>query len=166
MSVLQDRALGIMRGTLMLAVIKFLQTGISGLVVQAGEVTLEMPQEQIGLGLFVLSLSFLVFFFWAFRLLWLYIPAAINYPVRRYLLELGGYGASWHLIGVWLLCFVPAFFVLGKLIAALTMPAEAVTIGFDREFIAVLLHTALDTIVSVLATASLAIGLKRYVLKA
>ncbi len=54
-----------------------------------------------------LSFALLVFFFWGFRLVWLYIPYALNMDAKAYIQRLKGFSSSMPLIGVWLLCLLP-----------------------------------------------------------
>ncbi len=164
MQTLQDRALGIMRGTLFFVVIKFLLAGITEILYYASESGLKAEEGEVNILVFLTAIGGFVFLFWAFRLLWLYIPAAINYPVRAFLIGLGGFAASWRLIGLWFLCFIPAFFGFGILLSVLgslvSNPAESVELAFVINVMRVLL----DTIVSILATAGIAYGIKNYVL--
>ena len=166
MQVLEDRALGVMRGTLMFVVIQFLMAGITHVAHQSGSAGMSIEGEQAtSLGVFFLALAFFIFFFWAFRLVWLYIPAAMNYPIRHFLIDLGGYSASWNLIGTWLLCFLPAFLILGKLLTVIVGSAEsAAAISFETHFLIIFVQVILDIIVSIIATAGMAYGFINYVL--
>lgn len=56
-----------------------------------------------------ISVVFLIFIFWGFRLLWLYIPYATGMEWRPYVTALRGAMTSVHMMGLWLLCFVPIF---------------------------------------------------------
>lgn len=164
MPVLEDRALGIMRGALTFVVIKFLVAGVTAIIYSIGQTEIDAEAQEVGLGVFVLALAFFVFFFWAFRLLWLYIPAAVNYPIRRFLLDLGGYSASWNLIGVWLVCFVPSFFLFGRVLSELLVAAAEGPADMGTQFSIIVLHMLLDTLVGVFTTCGLAYGIKTYVL--
>lgn len=44
---------------------------------------------------------------WGFRLLWLYVPVAMGYPMRLFLQKFRGFGASFPMIGTWIICFAP-----------------------------------------------------------
>lgn len=167
MRVIADRAAGIVGGTLTFVVIKFLLAGAGALAYAVGLAGLaiqEQPEQGGNGGLFLLTLFLLGLFLWAFRLLWLYIPAAVNYPLRRFLKELGGYGASFSLIGTWLFCFLPPFFVFGKLLSFLDDAAQQGQPALEIHFLALVLHVLLDTGIGLLATAGLGYGFKNYVM--
>ncbi|PJB71376.1 MAG: hypothetical protein CO093_05360 [Alphaproteobacteria bacterium CG_4_9_14_3_um_filter_47_13] len=160
MALLQDRAAGIMAGALTFTVIKFLLAGITFVIYEIGQTSLNAESQDVNPAVFFLMLGFLVFSFWGFRFLWLYIPAAINYPLKRFLHNLGGYTASWYLIGTWLLCFLPLFFIFGKFISIIGATVEGQTISIEVQFLAIFFHILLDTGVGLLATAAMAIGFK------
>ncbi len=166
MQILQDRALGIMRGMLSFVVIRFLMAGVTAVLYGYSQVAhIEDAQDGgVSLLMFVIALASLISFFWAFRLLWLYIPAAVNYPLRWFMRDLGGYFTSWHLIGLWLFCFVPPFFTFGLVFSVLSAAAGDPEGATGIIFVANLLRVLLDTLVGVLSTACIAYGIKKYIL--
>lgn len=163
MGILRERALGIMRGTLTFAVIKYLMAGLTALIYAVNEAGMGNGADGVSPGEFAVALSFLVFGIWAFRLVWLHIPAAVNYPLGRFLRGLGGYSASWHLIGIWLFCFIPLFFVLGMALSLLSVSAQAPGAASPEViFVATFLRVLLDTLVGILSTAGVALAVKKY----
>lgn len=161
MQVLQDRAQGIMRGAMVFAVIHYLAAGVATLL-YAGTRSEAMRGGAGGAAPLAALAEALVLFLavvWGFRFLWLFIPAALNFPLRRFLGGLRGFGSSWLMIGVWLMCFVPWYFVsrillfaIGGLFgggAAALVPAICVQVVFD-------------TLINILATAGIAAALRRY----
>lgn len=104
----------------------------------------------------VFSIVMLVLMFWGFRLLWLYVPMALNMPVRDYLARLKGAGSSLYLIGVWVLCFLP-FIVMLKYAAQFlgaALPEQAA-----GAFVTAL-SVLFDIIKSIVTTAGVAFGLR------
>lgn len=138
-AMLRDRAGGIMAGTVFFALIEFLKTGLTGLVLMGaphgsvpgsgtgtgtaptGTTPPSPPLEGMGVGdlattaqsspyTAVLGLAMILVTVWAARYLWLYIPAAAGFSGRAYLKRVGGFMGSMRLIGVWLICTVPVLF--------------------------------------------------------
>lgn len=164
MRVLQDRALGIMRGTLTFVVIRFLMNGATALLYDAQLGDAAMDAQEVNPGLLAAGVALLVFFIWVFRFFWFYIPAALNYPLGRFVRDLGGYTVSFHLIGVWLLCFIPFFFGFGFVLSVLHAVSGAAADSASMTFLANILRVLLDTLVGILSTAGVAYGLMRHVL--
>ncbi|MBL8639008.1 MAG: hypothetical protein JNK24_01505 [Alphaproteobacteria bacterium] len=50
--------------------------------------------------------------FWSFRLVWLYIPFAVLYPLRDYLYQVRGFMSSLRYIVLFFCCMAPASFVM------------------------------------------------------
>lgn len=162
MQVMQDRALGIMRGTLMFAVIRFMMDGVNEILYLFSQAGMEPQGEEMTASMFIAGFVSFTLLIWAFRLVWLYIPAAVNYPVRRFMQELGGYGASWPLLGVWFICFIPLFFVHGLLISLFGMVTQQSSVSPEIILFAAFFGKLRDTAVGILATTGIALGLRQY----
>ena len=161
MQTIRDRAGGIMAGTVTYTLIKFLSVGLIAFFTasaMAHEAAGRM--EEPAPGTFILALAGLVFLIWAFRFLWLYIPAALNYPIRRFIRDLGGYATSLYMIGTWLLCVVPLFLLFG-LVASLFMGiASSGASATVAIFLINILRVFFDTAILIVSTAGIAYGLK------
>jgi hypothetical protein len=114
----RDQALFITRSRSILAcviiysLVKLSMSLFAGLVfLDPAGMAATQPQEPDFL-LFIFGSIVLGGAFWAFRLLWLYVPAALDYPLDDFLKRIRGYGTSFYLLGLWLLCFVPLAMVL------------------------------------------------------
>jgi len=158
MQVLRDRALGIMRGTLTFVVIRFLMAGITA-ILQMGNAGANAEAQQVTFGMFAGSLLLLAAAVWAFRLVWLYIPAAANYPLRRFLQDVGGYGISWYLIGIWLFCFIPPFFIIKLILTVIIGPAQP---GPELLFLTTSVSVLLDLLIGTFSTAAIALAIRKY----
>lgn len=103
-----------------------------------------------------LSFAILVFMFWGFRLLWIYIPYALNMDARDYLRGLKGWKSSLPLIGAWLLCFIPFILTLKFLDSLFTglLPGDA------GIFLSRMVSIVLDTVKNIVTTAGLTFGLR------
>lgn len=168
-AVLQDRARGVMSGALFYALAHFFLIGLFTAVQKDG-VLLPPPSAVEGapasgertLLSFFLMLGAFLSVIWAFRFIWLYIPASINYPVRRFLTHIAGFNSSFYLIGVWLICFVP-FMLLFSMFSSLFLleyfdrPDE---IPVPLDFVLSVLNIVVGVIVSLLSTAGVAYGIQ------
>ncbi len=106
-------------------------------------------------GVAFFSLALLVFMFWAFRLIWLYIPFSLNMDPLSYLDAIRGIGSSLHLIGIWFLCFLPFFLGLQFMAGLIAGPVAASTDGVAGSFLLVVFKVLFDTLKNIVATAGL-----------
>jgi hypothetical protein len=157
MAVLAERARGILSGMVVYVLINM---GVGLMVAVASQYFLQfMPDGaaspadmHIPPQAALLSLAFLAFLFWGFRLLWLYIPFALNMPPLHYLNGLRGLPSSLQLIGLWLACFVPVLLVL-RFAAGLFGGLAGAAGGADAgSFVMVLLTILADSLKSILST--------------
>ncbi len=77
--------------------------------------TLDIPQETqapAGGAVWILVAGLIVCTLWAFRLLWLYVPVALGYSMRSYLKGFRGWRASYDMMGLWVLSFIPLVLVM------------------------------------------------------
>lgn len=132
-AMLRDRAGGIMAGTVFFAVIEFLKTGLTGLLVMTappgslpesgkpagpahpgsadGSSMADVAaQAQSSPLMAVAGIVMIIVTIWMVRYLWLYIPAAAGFSGRAYLKRVGGFMGSVRLLGAWLICSVPVLF--------------------------------------------------------
>ncbi len=121
MTVLRDRAGGIMAGTVFFALIEFLKTGLMGFMFVAatppGKTPAQLPEAVAATPMapsspytVLVGLALIVLTIWMVRYLWLYIPAAAGFSGREFLRRVGGLMGSIRLLGVWMICTVPILF--------------------------------------------------------
>ncbi|MGB1077024.1 MAG: hypothetical protein ACPG05_01850 [Bdellovibrionales bacterium] len=67
-------------------------------------ITKDWQPNIIEFGLYVAGMVIAI---WAIRLLWLYIPLSINASMKEFLKDIKGFGASFYIVGVWLLSTLP-----------------------------------------------------------
>lgn len=111
MAILSVRARGILSGMIVYVLINmavglFVWGAMAYMMPYVPDGESGTPPQVPGVVAF-LSVLILGFMFWAFRLIWLYIPYALNQDGASYLRALRGIGSSLHLIGIWLLCLLP-----------------------------------------------------------
>ncbi|MCB1556091.1 MAG: hypothetical protein KDJ15_02135 [Alphaproteobacteria bacterium] len=173
MAMIAMRARGVIGGMLTFTVIRFLLAGLVGVFLMIepsvmppeiaehpthAELSVSGPAMLGGLFLLVASL-------WAFRLLWLYVPAAVDYPLGRFLRRLRGFSVSIHMLGAWMIAAVPVFFVMMSLLSILFGPYQPGTAPEGVQFLGACLVVVLDTVATLTTTAAIACGLKPFIVE-
>ena len=156
----ENRALvlGIGRGTVSFVVIKFLLAGFVAVIHRFVEENKAMMEgDNVNMGWYIASLAIMMVMVWGFRYLWLYIPAALNYPLRPFVLALGGLRTSFYLIGTWLICMAPVLFAFAMIAVMMVSSVDGSVTG-AMNFAINFIHVVLDTVINILATAGIAFG--------
>lgn len=159
--VLQTRYRGVMGGAVAFALIQLLIGGWFALLLTVVPVDMNMPSTQTDMTpqaalaacvLFGLAL-------YAFRFLWLYVPAAAGVNVRVAATRLTqGFMISLRLLAVWLLCAVPTMVVMQILLGVMMMiagPDNAASVG---SVVSVIAKVILDIAKNLLCAATVAIA--------
>ena len=95
---------------------------------------------------------------WAFRLIWLYVPAAMNIPAIDFLKRLGPLSSSFPLIGIWLICTLPiiAITLLSFQIITVLIPIQNLFSETGQRIIILIWQAVTETTVSITATIAIA----------
>ncbi len=106
---LTSRSRGIITGALAFVVVNYLYYGYQAIMLNAlpAELDPSNPDPRVTIVALVIAITG----FLLFRYLWLYIPLAINAPLDKVLKLVEPLKLSLRLIGLWLVCAVPAFLV-------------------------------------------------------
>lgn len=164
MGVLRVRARGVLGG-MVVYVLTGMVLGILTVFAQryfgpylskdALEAGAEIPAQVAVVSFFMMGLMF-----WGFRLLWLYIPVALNGSAGYCLFRLRGAGTSLHMIGAWVICILP--FLLGiQILAAVVAVPVAALLGKAAGFFAVtVLAAAADTVKTLVVTGGMIYGIR------
>lgn len=167
LTVLQERAQGVIAGAVFYALAHFLLIGLFATIQKDGaalaplEPGVSSGQDRTFFAFFV-ALGFFVASIWAFRFLWLFIPASINYSVRRFLVQIAGFSTSLYMVGTWLVCFVPFMFLFGIfsslfLVSYYENPAAIPPL---LDYVFSILNIIAGMIVSIITAAGLAYGIQ------
>jgi hypothetical protein len=171
MEMLSDRAHGILTGIAAYMLIRFLMTGLLAFLYAAaphdvlpGATMGEVPGEPppiVSPAAYLCALLVLFIGLWAFRLVWLYIPAALNVPMLSFLRSLRGTGGSLAMLGLWLIADLPLVVVFLALTSVLVEPFGSL------EHTPLPMRAALDgcwsladTLIGVVTTYAMSIALK------
>lgn len=153
MKQIQNRGRGIMSSTLAFTLINFLMAGffaffMSYIPLDADPQTADPKIAMVGI--LMMAMSFVLF-----RFVWLYVPLAVNEPLEQVFQNLKSLRITFSMIGVWLVCFVPAIMVLQVLSAGLSNMAGENPIPLVQGVI-MFLRVFLDTVKDIICTAGMA----------
>lgn len=148
-------------GTILYVLIKTIGSLLGGLALSGGFDALQPAeaQDQSPLSFFA-ALFILVFAFWAFRLVFLYVPVAMGFGIKEILIRIRGYSFSFLLIATWMLCFIPVLLVLifaSEFITNIMGPAAETGLSFPR-FAQIIVQSVAEILSSVLVSVSVAFG--------
>lgn len=157
--ILRDRFRGVMAATLIYVLTRFIGAGALHFLLAAdAAMTRSAEAEQLNGGVFLLALVTLIIMLWSVRLVWLYIPAALNFPARDYLRAVGrGLMPSFYMIGAWMVCTVPVIFIWKLLATFLIVLAGGPSAGV--EFMIAALQAGTETTTKIIATFALGWGI-------
>ncbi len=152
MAALEDRMRGILPGMIVYVLINIVLGAIFALVAAYAFPDMSEPvsPEDLPPGAPILMISMIVALVLAFRLLWLYIPLATRSSADEFLKSFAGGKNLLALLGLWLLCSVPAFVAVqvgGAFI--LTLTGE----GAVGAYLLVILKVLADSIKNIICTA-------------
>lgn len=116
------------------------------------------PENTASITTFFASLLAIGGIIWAFRLIWLYVPAAMDIPAIDFLKRLGPLSSSFPLIGIWLICTLPimAITILGFQIIAAIIPIQEIFPETGQRIIILIGQAITEIAVSITATIAIA----------
>lgn len=168
LAVLESRARSVMAGTLAFVVINFLMAGLMAVMFEVNmsdaphDSTPDTPGDVSQPVLYLMLLAFIGFMIWVFRFIWLFIPAALSYPIRAFYKEIGGFMTSLSMVSTWIIGYMPLFFIFTMISSALLEPYgnDPASAPATIEFMIGALNVMTDTVVSLVTTGGIAYGLK------
>lgn len=123
------------------------------------EATPDAPPDMMA---FTAAAGLVVGAFWAFRYLWLYIPAAVGMGLRDFLRGVHGFPISFTMMGTWIACFAPFMLSFGALAGLVFSPSSAdapIPVLADAAMTAA--QATMDTIISLVSTAAMTYGIRQ-----
>lgn len=108
----------------------------------------------------IVSLLMMGGMFWGFRLLWLYIPIALNSSAGYCLFRLRGLGTSLYMIGAWVMCILPFLLGMQILAAVVAVPVGALLGKAAGYFAVTIVAAAVDTIKTLVVTGGMTYGIR------
>ncbi|MCF8496158.1 MAG: hypothetical protein K9G62_05750 [Alphaproteobacteria bacterium] len=105
----------------------------------------------------VIALALMI---WAFRFLWLYVPASLEYRLEDFLIRIKPFISSLYMMGVWILCFAPVAFLfigLSQVVGVLFAGSGGYVSGI-HSYAMILLQAASEMLLAVLSSVAMAYG--------
>jgi hypothetical protein len=159
-AMLEERARSISRGVSVFVLAQYALAGVSFIFFVYFSPYINNANEPPPPAVALLSVLGMLFSVWAFRLMWLYIPAALSYPLRIFLREIRGFSTSIFMFGTWLICMLPPLFICSLLLSVF---AAILHVGGEAppllDFISNILFTLAMTCGWLVATASISYGM-------
>lgn len=156
-------ASSVMAAAVMFALIKLVLSAMTGVIyassVGGGK---DLATQEPNALMFVGAIFFLIFTFWAFRLLWAHIPVLLEISLLEYLKRLKGMMSSVFLGGTWIMCslpFVVAIVVLADLLAALT-GSNVQEPSNLYKFLLIGVQAVADLLVAIVTNVAIAYGIR------
>lgn len=117
---------------------------------------------------FILAFAVLGLILWGYRLLWLFIPLSMNYPIKAFIKDVGGLMGSIKIIGMNLICTMPIYLILTIAVTIIFTVLNAV--GIDDEssisgFILIIISSIGEIIISVLCATAVLLAFKDLMVK-
>jgi hypothetical protein len=104
----------------------------------------------------IIAVMGLGFALWSFRLFWIYIPFSVLVKPLEYLKFLGGFGASFKMLGLFLICMVPTLVVTTIVSSLVLAPFQSDDLKPIGTFLIILLGTVAEILVALIVTAAMA----------
>lgn len=156
---LRDRAIGVSAGAVAYTLMKFILSGLTGLIEGAqtqlpppGAVNAPPPDPGIAFA----ALLFLIFSLWAFKYLFYYIPVSAGESWRVLRGQGRGFITSIQIIGVWLVTFVPWMLLLmvmsAGVISLFHQEGGASELPAMGKFMLLILQILADTAIALVTT--------------
>ncbi len=167
-SELRHRARGIMGATVFFVLINLLAAGMLAVSTSLSAETVEAGRgpaagQESSILVLVMAVALMAGLIWSVKLMWIYIPLAIEWPVREYMKVVPGLIGSLRLIMVATVCFLPPTFLYNLVVAIVAGPYMGGAMPAILQFLLSLLSTALQILVALLITAGISETLRRMV---
>ncbi len=129
----EDMARNVKASMIVYVLIKLMLSFVVGSTFEGQQAMPDAPAPEPTLQMFALAVMMILVLIWAFRFLWIYIPIMMGRSVTEYLVRFRAFSASFPLLGVWVLCFVPV--VLFMIVISEFWGMFTGALGFDTKSI-------------------------------
>ena len=153
-AILKERGRGVMSGTVAFTLINLLMAGYFAFFISY--IPLDMNPENADPKVAMIGVAMMVSTLLLFRFVWIYVALAVNFPIVSYIKKLKHLSSTFLMIGLWLVCFVPAIILLqfsGSILNHLGGDENTIQIA---EAIVVFIRIFLDMVKNLIVTAGMA----------
>lgn len=152
---MNERGRGVLGGMVAFVLINLLMAGYFAFFVSY--IPLDLNPENADPKVAMIGMVMMVSSLLLFRFVWLYIPLAINFPLKNFVKKLAPLSFTFWMILLWLVCFIPSVFIL-QLIGGLFAGAVGAETAAPPAIqgLMIFIRVVLDMIKNLLCTAGLA----------
>ncbi len=124
----------------------------------------EMPADapEYTVSSIVMGFGIIGILLYAFRLLWLYVPLALEIDLREFLVRIRAFTSSMYMFAIYVLCFVPLALLMMMLLNAAANMMN-ITSGEETQmyrYVAIAIQTIIDTVLTICASIAMAFGVQ------
>lgn len=157
-----DLTANIRAGVIMYVLIKMVLSLITGLIFAGQSALPEGPPPAPSLEMLLVAGMLVAFMIWAFRFVWLYVPVMLGFTVRSFLMQFPSFTASFAMLAIWILCFVPLallMLLLLDLINLAIIEDAPGAIGFAEQALKAGVQAVIDYALALVSSIGIAYGI-------
>ncbi len=162
----------LLASTIIFVLIKLITALLAALAMQNGlaelQTDLQTQQDtEQNLGAFLLAVAGFTLILWSFRLIWLYIPTAMNIPPLQFLKRIKPFSSSFYLIALWMICSLPIMMVLMFIMQFINIifPISGEEISLIHRYAIITIQSITELIVSIISTIAIAYAIHALMFK-
>ena len=159
---MRSRMRGILAGTLVYVLTKLVLSVFSGIaLMQPGLHGSQATATEQGPGMLLAAILLLAVMIWAFRLLWFYIPAALDYSLTDFAKRIKSYGMSFYMLGTWLMCFVPlamALIFISQVMMTI-FPADGEAPSVLYTYAMAIVQAVIEMVIAIVSSVAMTYGI-------
>ena len=159
MEVLHVRFRAITSATIIYVLLKLATSLLAGLALEANS-SYQGPENPEPSSLaFLVGMLAMMFMIWAFRFLWLYIPTALDYPIKDFLYRIRSFRSSVLMIATWLLTFTPVallFVMISEFMVSVFPPVEEGVVPETYQYAMVCVQAVLELLMAIVTSLGIA----------
>ncbi len=150
----KSRSRCILAGIIVYVLIDLILTGVSSFVVDAQMSSEGTSVTEPTMLHFLGALAAFITTIWAFRLVWLYIPAVMGYSMKQFLFVIKGYVSSFYMLGAFFVCLLPTLLILRVLFGGVLylLPGGLDNPGMMAQAVILVVQVIVQTAIAIITT--------------
>ena len=153
----------IMATSILYALIKLSSSLVAGMMMTGEDVKQSINASQIDANAgIVFGVAFmLAFALWAFRFFWIYVPMAMGCPLHIFLKKIQGFGASFHMLGLWAITAIPpimTLLALADILIAIFPDSTSERPSMAYMYALATLQAVTETLIALISSVGMAYG--------
>ena len=163
-----SRSRGLMAGMVFYVLTKLLLSFFWALIDTNNGEQVQTPPPEASVNLYIAVIALMAGMLWAFRFMWLYVPAALDYPIKDFLRRIRGYMTSVYMLGTWLLCFTPMalMIIMASQTALQIFPMENNVPTMGYSYFMAFAQAVMEVFIAIVASSAMAYAIQSIYKKA